>query len=132
MWRLAPLIASFCFLASCKASTYKPNELPGASFDASGCAVMRYNGSFSKYGSRIDPSVTFGSARGTFVTGGTQISIDKVESSWDFENGNRIRLYLRVPIVGKWRPFFLEETLSGEAGRNSLNSFVRSILSPCK
>ena len=131
MWRLL-ICAILFFLASCKTLTYKPGELTGASFGTSGCAVIRYNGSFSKYGSRIDPSVTFESARGTFIASGTQVSIAKVESSWDFENGHRMRLYVCVPIKNHWRTFFLENTLSDEASRDSMNGFVSSMLLPCK
>lgn len=93
---------------------------------------MRNNGSFSERGRTegiIDAKVTPQNANGAFVARGTRVAIDKIESSWDFENGYRMRLYLRVPINGLSHSFFLERNT---LNKGNLGDFVNSMLQPCR
>lgn len=128
--RYIAIVIISCVLMACTTTSYKHNALGGLGFSPSGCAVLRNDSVFSGY--RFS-NVTSQNARyvtaDTFVVRGTQVSIDKVESSWDLENGYRIRLYLRSPMDDVSHTFFLEHST---LNKESLSDFVNSILQPCR
>lgn len=131
--RLAFALFISCLLMACAITSYKPSEFGRFGFSESGCALLRQNGSFSKqsYLGRIDGYITPQNATGVFVARGTQVKIQKIESSWDFENGDRMRLYIRVPINGKLPTFYLEETRMDAVSKGNLDEFVNLALQPC-
>ncbi|HEV2539773.1 MAG TPA: hypothetical protein VGU03_08695 [Frateuria sp.] len=132
--RYVVILIISCLFAACTTTSYKPDALEGLGFSASGCAILRYNGSFSEisYLGQIGGGITPQNARGAFVVRGTRVALEKVESSWDFENGYRMRLYLRVPIKEKIPTFYLEETGRSAVSKENLDDFVNSKLQPCR
>lgn len=125
---ISVLIISLILMA-CTTTSFKPGELEGSGFSRSGCAVLRNGSVFSGYRFWVvTPQNSRYVTDDAFVAQGTRVAIEKVESSWDLENGYRMRLYLRSPIVGVSHDFFIEHS---SLNKDNIGDFVNSILRPC-